>query len=113
MATIKDIKLDIWREYVPSYNATRYCLTIKTVNEDGSIYSFIPTLTYKGDWEEELNYNCRSINHAYDDNKDEIKKIGTKILQEYHILTEKYYCTGEMANRMRDIGSCLFRGIIR
>lgn len=113
MVKIEEIKLDIWREYVPMYNATRYCLTIKTLNDDGSRYSFIPVLTYKGDWNDHLNYECRAMNEAYDGDKAELKKIGTKILQEFHILTEKYYCTGEMAERMQDIGSCLFRGIIR
>lgn len=113
MVKIEEIKLDIWREYVPMYNATRYCLSIEILNDDRSKYSFTPVLTYKGDWNDHLNYQCRTMNKAYNGNKEELKKIGVKILQEFHILTEKYYCTGEMAERMQNIGSCLFRGIIR
>lgn len=110
---IKEIKLGIWREFVPSYVATRYCFQIKTVNDDGTEYSFLPTLTYKDEWEEHLSYTLRMINDAYDGDKIKLKKIGTAILQNYHILAEKYYLTGEMADRMKEIGSCLFRGIIR
>lgn len=112
MAQIKEIeKLSIWREYVPMYRGSRYCLRLKITNEDGSQYQWLPNLTYGGKWEEHTTHLCRQMNKEYD--KKELKKIGEEIIRNCERLSGEYYLTTEMHDRLKDIGSLLFRGIIR
>lgn len=108
---IQDISLSINREWIEMYLCTRYDFKIEISNEDGTKCSFYPCLTYKGKWEDETTYLCRSINSVY--NKKEMREIGTKILQEFHILGEEYFLTEEMVERMKNIGGLLFSGIVR
>lgn len=108
---IKRIELSIWREFVPMYHGTRYCLKIKTTNEDGSQYQWLPTLTYKGKWEDNTTHLCRSIDQAYEE--EDVRKIGEEIIRNCERLSKEFYLTSEMYERMKDIGSLLFRYNIR
>lgn len=113
MTKIERIELDITKEWVDQYKTTSITLFIRCYNEDRTRFSWPVTLTYGGKWEDASTHVCRSINKAYDGDKEEIKKIGEHILKEYDSMSRKNLLLNEQYERFRDIGSLLFRYIIR